>query len=293
MSRKHITLRGATLLVGLMAVAAACGSERKPSPGLAHELEDRSVSAERDSLLREVAENSKLLTDIEAELAKVRKPAAATPENSELHVTLTDRELVLTHVREAAARLKAVEKNLATSERRVRRLTGERDSLRTVLTRADSTVADLSTILVSQRALVTSLTFQVEALLGENAVLADSVLRLTDRQRTAYFVVGSRKELLQKGVVVEEGPRSVPLVGRRAVAPARDLPLQEFTSIDRSQVQEIPLPDSTRKYRIVSRQDIAHLVPEVRYENGIRGSIRIDSPEEFWQPSAFLIVMAE
>jgi len=118
------------------------------------------------------------------------------------------------------------------------------------------------------------------------------VSHLADEQRTAYYVIGTRKELLQKGVLVADGHRSIPLVGKREVAPARDLPLQEFTSIDRSKVTEIPLPDSTRKYRIVSRQSPAYLAP-ASWKNSVRGTLRIQDADAFWEPSRYLIVVAE
>jgi hypothetical protein len=127
----------------------------------------------------------------------------------------------------------------------------------------------------------------------ENLTLADSLYHLTDRQTTAYYVVGSRRELIARGVLVEDGHRAIPLVGRKGVTPARELPLQEFTSINWNETTEIPLPHPERHYRIVSRQNLASLQSWVGRKGAVKGSIAIATPASFWEPSRYLIVVEQ
>jgi hypothetical protein len=56
---------------------------------------------------------------------------------------------------------------------------------------------------------------------------------------------------------------------------------------------QIPLPDSTAEYIIASRQNLDHLVTPRDDKGKIRGetSLEIDTPEPFWLPSKFLIVV--
>ena len=288
------TMGGAWVLTAVL-VTAACHSEPSPrSPGLARQLQQVALTRERDSLLQEVAANGKLLGDLQVELSKVeRKPATVTPESPSLEVTKDQREFTLDRIRAITTRLKTAETQVATSERRIRRLTQKADSLDAGLTEATGRVTDLVAIVGSQRETINALTTQVEGLVTENLNLSDSVLHLTDDHNTAYFVVGTRAELLAKGVLVEDGHRSVPLVGRRGVAPARELPLGEFTSIDRSSIREIPLPSASRKYRIVTRQNLAYLGSWVGERGTVKGSIAISSPESFWEPSKYLIVVEQ
>ena len=117
------------------------------------------------------------------------------------------------------------------------------------------------------------------------------MVHLTDDHNTAFYVVGTRDELLAKGVLVEDGHRNIPLVGTRGVAPARELPLKEFTSIDRSSIREIPLPRKDRKYRVISRQDLAYLSSWTGKKGEVQGPIAIAAPEKFWEPSRYLIVV--
>jgi uncharacterized coiled-coil protein SlyX len=242
----------------------------------------------------EVAANGKLLGDIQAELAKVLPhPAPGTPESPSLEITKDERAYTLERVQELTSRLKGADSQLTASEHRARRLTGAIDSLSLENAKAKSTITDLVAMVASQRETITSLTAQVEGLTTESLTLADSVYRLTDDHNTAYYVVGTRAELLAKGVIVEDGHRAFPLIGRRSVQPARELPLGEFTSIDQTTTHEIPLPRPDRSYRIVSRQNLTHLTSWVGGKGQVKGNIAIATPEEFWEPSKYLIVVEQ
>jgi hypothetical protein len=284
---------GAWLLTAALA-AMAChpGAPRPRSEGLARQLREIALTAERDSLVMEVAANGKLLGDIQAELSKViPTPGPGKPESPALEVTTDQREFTLQKVREITGRLQAAETKVAESERRARRLAQTADSLTADNTAAKSTIADLVTILGTQRESIANLTAQVGTLTAQNLTLADSVFHLTDDRNTVYYVVGTRSELLARGVIVEDGHRSFPLIGRRAVQPARTLPRVEFTSVNRRETRQIPLPRGDRSYAIVSRQNLTHLASRVGPKGQVKGVIEIASPEEFWEPSKYLIVV--
>ena len=172
-------------------------------------------------------------------------------------------------------------------------LTQSVDTLMEGLDATRITAAQLAEEVGSQRLTIDGLIAQVETLLSANLDLADSVYHLTDRRNTAYFVVGSRKELIQRGILVEEGHRAIPLIGRRGVTPARELPLQEFTSINWNKTKEIPLPHPDRHYQVVSRQNLSSLDSWVGSRGTVKGTIAIASPESFWEPSKYLIVVEQ
>ena len=290
------TLAGAWALTAVLVATACSTSDPRPrSPGLEHQLQELALVAERDSLQLEVAATGKLLTDIEGELARALPvaPATGVAESPVLEITKDRRSYTLDRVREVATRLKSTEARLVTSERRVRKLTQAVDTLTEGVAAARIVAAQLAEEIGSQRLTIDGLTARVEGLLIENLTLAESVDRLTDRQTTAYYVVGSRKELIQRGVLVEEGHRGIPLVGRRGVSPARELPLQEFTSINWSETKDIPLPDPNRRYRIVSRQNLAALDSGMGDKGAVQGTITIGTPESFWAPSKYLIVVEQ
>jgi hypothetical protein len=282
--------RGSAWILTAVMVATACHSAPR-SEGLARQLREVRLTAERDSLLMEVAANGKFLTDIQGELARVTpKPRAGTPESPSLEITKDQRAFTLDRVRDITTRLKTADTRLAASEQRARRLSRSADSLAVQNEAARTSIADLTAIIGTQRETIGALTAQVDSLTTWNLVLADSVYHLTDDHNTAYYVVGTRAELLASGVIVEDGHRAIPLIGRRTVQPARRLPLQEFTSIDRTETRRIPLPHPERQYTIVSRQDLTQLAGGFG-KGEVDGAIEIASPERFWEPSKYLIVV--
>jgi hypothetical protein len=284
---------GAWVLTAL-ALATAChsGAPKIRSEGLARQLREVALTAERDSLLLEVAANGKLLGDIQAELARVTpKTGPGTPESPALELTKDQRQFTLDRIRDFTTRLKAVEGQLAQSERRARRLAQASDSLTAQNGEAKAMIESLVSAMATQRETIAALTTQVDGLNIQNLVLADSVSHLTDDHNTAYYVVGTRSELLSRGVLVEDGHRAIPLVGRRTVQPARNLPLGEFTSINRKETRQIQLPRADRQYAIVSRQDLRQLASPVGRKGQVTGTLEIASPDGFWEPSRYLIVV--
>lgn len=283
---------GAWVLTAIL-VATACQPTRSSSPGLDRRLTEASLGAERDSLIMEVAATGKLLTEIQAELDRL-PPVAVAVSGTESHAPETDadiRRVTLDKVRATAARLKGAESRLATTERRLWKVTAARDSLSKGLGESQAMIATLTATVEEQKGLVADLITRVDTFEADNTSLTEQVYQLSNAQNTAYYVVGTRKELLAKGILVEDGHRAIPLVGRRGVTPARDLPLGEFTSIDRHTSLELPLPDGERRYRIVSRQNTAHLVSDEG--NGVvRGAIQIASPK-IWEGSRYLIVVQQ
>ena len=281
-----------TLFLGAAVMGFVTACQRQS--GLDHKLQEMAVIAQRDSLLGEVTANGKLLGEIQDELAKVQpKPAVGTPESPTLEVTTDQRTFVMERVKEVTKRVKDLQTRLANSEKRAGRLSRQADSLGAEFSAAKSTIEDLNAMVATQRENLTALTDQIEQLTGENEILADSVLRLTDDHNTAFYVIGTRTELLAKGVLVEDGHKDVPLFGTRGVAPARELPLQEFTSIDRTSTRQIPLPRPDRKYRIVTRQNLAYLTAGSEKKGQVKGEIGIAAPDKFWEASRYLIVVEQ
>jgi hypothetical protein len=91
-------------------------------------------------------------------------------------------------------------------------------------------------------------------------------------------------------VLVEEGrKRVIGLFGSRPVAPARSLDPSQFVRIDRLRDRTIQLPEG--EFQIVTRQDLGFATPEATRDDRIVGSLKVDLPEKFWEPSKFLVLV--
>ena len=141
---------------------------------------------------------------------------------------------------------------------------------------------ELQGIVDAQAAEIVSLNGHVNALTGK-------VGQLTSEKNAVYVVVGTRQELLKKGLLVAEGPRRFGVVGPKSVSPARELDPSMFTKLDRTTDQTILLPHGG--YKILSRQNTAFAAKPIGKKGTYAGAIMIEDPEQFWSTSPFLIVV--
>jgi hypothetical protein len=56
-------------------------------------------------------------------------------------------------------------------------------------------------------------------------------------------------------------------------------------------VHEIPVPDSTRSYAIVSRQSLEDADVTPVDQTSFRGNLKIKDSDRFWSPSKYLIIL--
>ena len=159
-------------------------------------------------------------------------------------------------------------------EEHLRTIEGQKDLIATYLIR----IAELETQ-------VTALTDSTRKLTEANEILADSLARITSRVNTAWYVVGSREQLVRAGVLSEEGG----LLGfGKTLAPSRAMARNVFTRIDRLRDTVIALP-AAKQYRIVSRHDPG--LVSVTIDRSLGGTLIIKEPERFWSASGWLIIV--
>ncbi|MGH7644171.1 MAG: hypothetical protein ACREMR_01160 [Gemmatimonadales bacterium] len=291
-------LRNTPLLALVAAVAVAASASCKAagrSQAAANQARIDSLTAagaDRERLVAELADNARLLSDISAELAKVRVPPRQlrVSRESPLHAS---RDSMLQTIRYATRRLNEVEPRLRESERRIKELTTLSDSLREDL---QATVSNYHTVIESQKATIVALSDQVSELVAVKAALEDSLGSVSRRENTVYYVVGTKDELLERGIVVQEGGARFLFIlwkSGETLAPARELDRRAFTAINKRDITEIPLPDSQKEYRIASRQALEYLATPPSEDNTIRGTARlkITDSEQFWAASKFLIIV--
>lgn len=267
----------------LIVAAGACGTSAETERKLA-ELEQ--ANAQKDSLMQEVALSSRLLSDISVEIAQVQVRGNKLSVSSESPMT-AQRDTMIAKLRYVVGRVNETERQLGQSRARIRNLSSLSDSLRSML---DSTVTNLQTVIVTQKSTIDWLTERVETLTAENLAMSDSL-------NTVYYVIGTKEELKERGILVEEGGSRVLFVlwrTGRTLAPARSLDPHLFTAVDRRATIEIALPDTSAEYRIASRQNLDALATPRKHGKFTNvPSLQIASPEDFWRNSRFLIIVLE
>jgi len=280
---------GAWLPIALL-VAAGC--KQGPSPEVQARIDSLSqASSQRDRLLQEVAENTRLVSEISRELARVNIPARQLKVSGESPLRAS-RDTLIQKIHYMATRVKDLEPRLKESEQRIKDLTNVSDSLRNELA---STMQNLQGVIADQKEQIDALTLQVETLTAENTALRDTLENMSTISNTVYYVVGTKEELEQKGVIQEEGGARFLFVlwkSGKTLVPSRNLDPSVFTVADRRQFTELPLPASDKEYRIVSRQDTGALETPPDHDGKLTGhNIRISDTARFWANSKYLIIV--
>ena len=132
---------------------------------------------------------------------------------------------------------------------------------------------------------VVTLTDSTRKLTEANELLVDSLQRITSRANTAWYVIGSRDQLVRAGVLTEEGG----VLGfGKTLTPSRGMARSMFTRIDRLRDTLIALPEA-KEFKIISRHDPG--LVSVDASPTLGNAMHIKDPEKFWNASSWLIVV--
>ena len=245
------------------------------------------LNAQKDSLTRVVLDADAFLGQMDSAISTVRGLPRTKRSSTEspLADQIAARKEMMTRVSALVARAKQTSVQLAELQK-TKALTDEENAqLKTKIEADAQLIADLGSTIERQTGQIVALEARVDSLGTEMKTLGT-------RHYKAYYVIGTEKELMEKGLVVKEGGANL-LVARpgRTLQPARVLNPDAFTPIDQRELHEITVPDSTRKYRIVSRQSLDAAEVAEREGTTFKGNLKIAKPDEFWAPSRFLILV--
>jgi hypothetical protein len=274
----------------------------------------KAAEAQKDSLLTEVLETTQFVTDINSELAKAKSLAVTTTstdpgvpgarkDREDRKAALERVNAVISKLNESEAKLAETEARAKTSRQRNARLLAQiqtyKKTIEDLRTTAESQKADFEAQLAAANTQIATLAGRVDTLSAEKgqlsmekAALADTVGNLTAYKNTVYYAIGTKDELMKKGIVTKEGSKFLVFGGTR-LEPARNLSAEAFTAIDKTQNTSIPLPRTDKKDKIVSRQSPSFLGSGVTKDGKVTGSVEIAQPEEFWSASKYLILVQD
>jgi FtsZ-binding cell division protein ZapB len=298
-----------SVMVAVVALGALVGCDRSGRALAEKVVELEAVSAQKDSLLQEVMSTTQFVGDLAADLASVRalttgRPVAGGSTELESASPAEQRAALRERVRELTSRMEQSEARLSQSQSRVTALTRGSAQLRAQLAGYDSTITALQVVVESQREELMLLSAQVqglseanvalseerERLTAERAQLTDAVTSLTTAANTVYWIAGSEKELLERGIIVKRGG----ILGARAtIVPARTLDPADFIALDKLVDTILVFPKADQSYRFVSLQDTRYLAVAPDRANRLRTGLQVASAVDFWAASRFLILVED
>jgi hypothetical protein len=254
------------------------------------------LAAQKDSLTTVVLDADKFISQIDSQISRVKGlPAAKRGKQnfeSPVEEQLAARKALLVRVDALVERAQVTAKQLAAARKNEKEYQGRAESLKQATDHDQTLLAELGATIKRQTTTIEGLTARVDSLTAVNSQLDVALTTERTTRAQAFYIIGREEELLQKGVVVREGGANLLLAHPgRTLQPARQLDYALFTPIDQREVKEIAVPDTTRQYRIVSRQSLDDAEVEVRDRATFKGNLRIKDSERFWSPSRFLIIV--
>ena len=254
------------------------------------------LTAQRDSVSRVLGDADDFIGQIDSSISRVKglssRSRAGRGSEGPIEDQIRRRKDMLRRVDALVSRARETANEVAALKDRERRLLAENGQLK------DSLSSVAQRLLVDAEEIASlkgTIEQQAQTIAAMQARLDDFDKQLVAERAAssrAYYVIGTEDELLKKGVIVKEGGTNL-LIKRvgRTLVPARELSKEVFTPIDTREVHEIGVPDTTKRYQIVSRQSLDDVKVGTREGTTFRGALGIPDAEKFWAPSRYLIIV--
>ncbi len=248
------------------------------------------LAAQKDSLTRVVLQADEFIMHIDSSISKVKglpkgKSKAATLDP--LAQQLQNRKAVMARVDALVARAQQTASQLARANK-------DNAALRAQLASDSTMIADLNATIQRQTAMMGTMTTRIDSLTGETVRLGATIADLETQKNKVFYVIGSEDELLKRGVVVREGGANLLIAHPgRTLQMSRTADPSAFTELDQRGTSIIPVPDSTSRYKVVSRQSLDYAAVTDRDRDTFRGNLKIAEPARFWGPSRFLVIVRQ
>jgi hypothetical protein len=294
------------MVTGCLAFAgllAACGPNEEQQAQLA---ELPNVMAERDRLQGEVERLTTEMNAVQTELERMTIIPAPNAQGAELQ-SAPDAPA---RVSQLVAHASEVEEQLSAAQSRLRSVNATSATQVQRISELEASIAAERSAIEGQRERIASLEASIANLEAEtvrqgeaNLELTRTVENMTDDANKVWYIVGTKEELLERGVIREEGGSRVLFIfGKRGktIVPSRNIDPAMFTDADRRTLNYIPLQgdeesqdeDEQAKWSVVTHQDLGAVGTPVDEDGRVVGdALSITDPERFWANGRYLIIV--
>ncbi len=280
------------IAIAVVVFAASCGNKQEVEKLKAENQKLSELVSVKDTTLNNIFMS---LSEVEENLEAVKQKQniiSVTTKQGELSRDVKDRikddiaqinELLeqnkrtIANLQGTAKKLKAANIKIDGLEKMIEQLTkqnGEKDaeiaSLKEQLTKLNFQLAELNS--------------RVDTLTTHKKALEENVTARTNELNTAYFIIGSQKELEQKGIINRSG--GFIGIGRTATVNS-NVNLDAFTKVDIRNFEGVEI--GHKNVKILSTHPSDSYTLKVDSKNFCSG-IESTNSKKFWQASKFLVI---
>lgn len=271
------------LAVGVVACENAENEQRIAELEAANE-ELMQESAEKDSVLRAFDET---FTMIHRNLAMIREGEESIRlESKDVELSADQRAAIEAEIQDINALLQANKEQVQQLNSRISKYQGDANrynnliaSLESQIASKDQEIEDLKKNLVAANFTIEILNKMNEELANEIRSSQGTVERLTDEANEVYYVVGTFKELKEKGIAERAGI----LAGKKM---QQDFNKEDFITIDRREVKEIQLSSDNAEVLSIHPSDSY----EIHGQEDDAPRLVITNVDSFWSTSPYLVI---
>ena len=232
--------------------------------------------------LNEIEENLSVVTSKYADVSKIKDKTGEVNVDTRTKITsqIQDINDLLTEQKQRIDNLNA---QLRKQKNTNKELTAFIEKLQTRISEQEEEIQLLTTELQKHKIVIENLNRNLDDLNKKNQDKDERILKIEEEKNAAYYIIGERKELLEKGIINRKG--GFLGIGKRSVA-SSDSELKNYSKIDIRRVPEIQLPGT--KIKILT----SHPSESYRLESDEKRPTRlvITNPSLFWQKSKFLVI---
>ncbi|HYG50369.1 MAG TPA: hypothetical protein VD905_05670 [Flavobacteriales bacterium] len=243
---------------------------------------------EKDSVIKEVFTS---MDEIEEEINVVKlQENISTITTTDAELTTAQKEKIKQDIRVLGDLLAENKKNIASLRKTIARHKGSEKDYSAKISDLEKTLALREEAVLGYQSLIAqldkdvkTLTYKVDSLKNENRIKADNLYAQDRKMNTAWYIIGTRRELKDNGSVTPTG--GVLGIGRT---------LSVNAGMSKSNMHEINILETTSIPVNSTKLQILSSHPSNAYTLRKEGkkiiSLEILDPNEFWKSSKYLVL---
>ncbi|MCK9163969.1 MAG: hypothetical protein WCR29_02045 [Bacteroidales bacterium] len=244
--------------------------------------------AEMEGLFQELNAIEQSLSDVSAKYGNVNKLKNTSGEkvNKDTRARITDEiqninELLATNKQ----KINKLNSQMAANGNKSKELTTFVDKLQARVNEQEAQIQALTAELQQKKIVIENLNKNIEDLSKQNQVKDQQILQVESEKNTAYYMIGTKKELQAEKIVNLSG--GFLGIGKKAKV-SGDSELSKYTKVDIRQFEQIPLNGKNKIKILTSHPSSSYtLEGDAKYPT----SIKVKDANAFWGKSKFLVVM--
>ncbi|MEL7585709.1 MAG: hypothetical protein AAGU19_03275 [Prolixibacteraceae bacterium] len=268
------------------------------------ESELKELMARNSSMSREMHQKDSIMNDLELTFNEIesklkfikekRQQLAVQQEEGgkgKKQALIDDINLMNTMLEESSVKIEELEKKLKQSGLNLRAFEQRVASLNENIESQNTEIAELKRVIEEKDFQMAELNTRIEKLDSNLVVQSDTLQekqKLLDEKtiklNTAHFASGTRKELMEKGLLTKEGGL-LGLIGSTK-AMEENFDEQHFTALDIRETTTIPL--HSRKAVVISEHPANSY--QLIEQDGQVAYLEIKDPQEFWKISKYALI---